>query len=83
MRGLVLAAVLAMAMCGSGVAADLAMPVVSDAVGPVQANVVNPYELLDLTRAELAERFPNMPAAEIDALVFKIADINSMRTLPR
>ena len=83
MRALVVAAVLAMAMCGSGVAADLAMLMVSDAVGPVQANVVNPYELLHLTRVELVQLFPNMPAAEIDALVFKIADINSMRTLPR
>ena len=83
MQALVLAAVLAVMVCGTGVAADMAMPVVSDAVGPVQANVVNPYELLHLTRVELLQRFPNMPAAEIDALVFKIADINSMRTLPR
>jgi len=83
MRALVVVAVLAVAMCGVGLAADLAMPVASDAAGPIQANVVNPYELLDLTRAELAQRFPNMPAGEIDKLVFEIADINSMRTLPR
>ena len=83
MRALVVAAVLAVAMCGAGIAADLAIQVISDAAGPVHANVVNPYELLNLTRAELAGRFPNMPAAELDMLVFKIADINSMRTLPR
>ena len=83
MRGLILAAVLAVAMCGIGVAADLAMPAALDAAGPVQANLVNPYELLDLTRADLATRFPNMPAEELDKLVFKIADINSMRTLER
>ena len=83
MRALVLVAVLAVAMCEVALAADMAMPVVSDAVGPVQANVVNPYELLHLTRVELVHRFPKMPAAEIDALVFKISDINSMRTLPR
>jgi len=83
MRALVVAAVLTVAMCGNGVAADLVMPVTSDAAGPIQANVVNPYELLDLTRAALAERFPNMPAAELDKLAFKIADINSMRTLQR
>tara|TARA_R110002020_G_scaffold50791_2_gene143659 strand:- start:1753 stop:2004 length:252 start_codon:yes stop_codon:yes gene_type:complete len=83
MRALVVAAVLAVAMCGVSVAADLAMPVVSDAAGPTQANVVNPYELLDLPRAALAERFPNMPAAELDKLAFKIADINSMRAPQR
>jgi len=83
MRALVVAAVLAVAMCGTGVAADLARPLVSEAAGPIQANVVNPYELLDLTRAELAQRFPNMPAVELDKLAFKIADLNSMRTLPR
>ena len=83
MRDLVLAAVLAVSMCGASVGADLAMPVASDAAGPIQANVVNPYGLLDLARAELAQRFPNMPAGEIDKLVFEIADINSMRTLPR
>ncbi|MBU1336385.1 MAG: hypothetical protein KJ944_04880 [Alphaproteobacteria bacterium] len=54
-----------------------------DHSGPTQASVINPYELLDLTPEQLAERFPNLPAAELDKLVFKIADINSMRTLPR
>jgi len=54
-----------------------------DNSGPTQANVINPYDLLDLTPEQLAERFPNLPASKLGKLVFKIADINSMRTLPR
>lgn len=83
MRGLVLAAILVVTIGGVGVAADQAAPVIMDHSGPTQASVINPYELLDLTPEQLAERFPNLPAAELDKLVFKIADINSMRTLPR
>ncbi|MDP2779162.1 hypothetical protein [Devosia sp.] len=76
-------AILVVAMCGSCAAADLAVVATMDSSGPTQANVINPYDLLDLTPEQLAERFPNLPASELDKLVFKIADINSMRTLPR
>ena len=83
MRGLVLVAILAVTMGGVGVAADLVAPIVTNNSGPTQASLINPYDLLDLTPEQLAERFPNLPASELDKLVFKIADINSMRTLPR
>lgn len=46
-----------------------------------KANSVNPYELLDLTLEQLAERFPNMPKGELEKLMFRIADIISMRSL--
>lgn len=46
-----------------------------------KANSVNPYELLDLTPEQLAERFPNMPKGELEKLMFRIADIISMRSL--
>ena len=83
MRGLVVVAILVVAMCGSCAAADLAVVATMDNSGPTQANVINPYDLLDLTPEQLAERFPNLPASELDKLVLKIAAINSMRKLPR
>ena len=83
MRGLVLAVALMVAMCGAGAAADIRVPTSVIDTGTAQANTIDPYELLGMTREELAERFPSLPATELDKLVFKIADINSMRTLPR
>ena len=84
MQALVLAAVLAIMVCGSGLAADLVQVAPArETAGPSQANVINPYELLSFTRDQLAQRFPTLSAAELDKLVFKIADINSMRSLAR
>lgn len=81
MRALVLAAVVAIAMCGVSMAADTAEAVpVSMAT---QANGINPYDLLDLNQQQLAQRFPNMPQRELEKLMFRIADINSMRSLQR
>lgn len=81
MRALVLAAVVATAMCGVSMAADTAAAVpVSMAT---QANGINPYDLLDLNQQQLAQRFPNMPQRELEKLMFRIADINSMRSLQR
>jgi hypothetical protein len=39
---------------------------------------VNPFSYLGATRAELAAAFPDMPAAELDRLVFRIADAQSL-----
>ncbi|WP_160300094.1 hypothetical protein [Devosia limi] len=48
-----------------------------------QANGINPYDLLELNQQQLAQRFPNMPQRELEKLMFRIADINSMRSLQR
>jgi uncharacterized protein (DUF433 family) len=39
---------------------------------------VNPFSYLGATREELAAAFPHMPAAELDRLVFRIADAQSL-----
>jgi uncharacterized protein (DUF433 family) len=40
---------------------------------------VNPFTYLGATREELAAAFPDMPAAELDRLVFRIADAGSLK----
>jgi hypothetical protein len=42
---------------------------------------VNPFSYLGATREELAAAFPDMPAAELDRLVFRIADAQSLGPL--
>jgi hypothetical protein len=42
---------------------------------------VNPFSYLGATREELAAAFPDMPAAEFDRLVFRIADAQSLGPL--
>lgn len=81
MRALVLAAVVATAMCGACMAADTAAEVAVNTA--TQANGINPYDLLDLNQQQLAQRFPDMPQRELEKLMFRIADINSMRSLQR
>lgn len=41
---------------------------------------INPYQLLDVERSALAERFPQLSERELDRLWFKIADIKSQDT---
>lgn len=82
MRALNLALSLVVAFCVASYAADLAVGEISNGTNEAQrANTINPYELLSLTREELAQRFPRLSEAELDLLVFKIADINSIRSL--
>jgi hypothetical protein len=88
MQGLVLAMVLAMALTATAAPAFVlaADPVVSgpeQVTGPARASEINAYLLLGVTRERLAQLYPDLSPTELDKLVFKIADINSMRTLPR
>ncbi|KKB86779.1 hypothetical protein VW29_00520 [Devosia limi DSM 17137] len=59
----------------------LAIPVVPNTAR--QANGINPYELLELNQDQLAQRFPDMSQREREKLMFRIADINSMRPTVR
>lgn len=82
MRALTLALSLVAAICVASYATDLAVGEISNGATEAQrANTINPYELLSLTREELAQRFPRLSEVELDLLVFKIADINSIRSL--
>jgi hypothetical protein len=43
------------------------------------ASSINPYDLLDRSRDELAAKYPSLAAGELKLLLFRIADINSIR----
>lgn len=49
------------------------------AEGPDRASQINPYLLLDQSRDQLAERYPDLEGRELDLLAFRIADINSVK----
>jgi hypothetical protein len=49
--------------------------------GDTVSATINPYTHLDESRAELAAAYPELTDAELDRLVFKIADARSIKTL--
>lgn len=49
------------------------------AQGPDRAAQTNPYLHVDDSRDQLQERYPQLPARELDMLTFRIADINSLK----
>jgi hypothetical protein len=63
----------------SGLAAVALSTSVVLAQGPTAASAINPYLVLDQSRAELAHRFPALSSHELDRLTFRAADIRSMR----
>jgi hypothetical protein len=42
---------------------------------------IDPTPLLNLSRAELAQRFPGPPKAQLDKLVFQVDEIKSLQSL--